>query len=243
MNVAVVFNEHSHLSVEHLAALGRRIQKLFTGASFVTCRGFGHTYIEDSSVLEVGRVLDYKQRITMMVQTLLQKKPDYVVSVGGDGLASYIASTIAKKAEHVVMLGIAAGTANVGPIVSFSLDELNSLTFADLEVVSIDGIEVVDETGYLGLGFNDVILGNSFLGTEHGTCCNLSVESLLIHGERVPVKVGKRITTERFMVVIDGHPKQLFSQLPIAQIVVTPLQFDKLYGRAIFGGLCLGHDI
>lgn len=242
MTVAIVFNEHSHLEKRQLHALGSLVMQFFLGATFVVCRGYGHQYIDGATVLRVEEDQDYKRRLATMVRTLLSHQPDYLVSVGGDGLASYIASTVVAMGSKVTLLGIAAGTANVGPIVSFSFDQLSRLQLSDLEAVPIDGISVSDESGYLGVGFNDVILGNSFLGTEDGVCCNLSVEELLIHQRRVSIEVGRRIVTEEFSVALDGQGHTFFTALPIEQIVISPLQFDRLYGRAVLGGLCLGRD-
>ena len=242
MTVAVVFNEHSHLKVEQLQALGSQVLRFFMGATFIACQGYGHQYIAGTTVLAVEDNLDYKRRLAMMVRTLLSHKPDYLVSIGGDGLASYIASTVVATASKVTLLGMAAGTANVGPIVSFSYEQLSRLKLSDLEAVPIDGISVSDDSGPLGVGFNDVIFGNSFLGTEEGVCCNLSVEELLIHQRRVPIEVGTRIVSKDFSVRVDGQLQSYPLSAPIAQIVVTPLQFDRLYGRAIFGSLCLGRD-
>lgn len=242
MTVAVVFNEHSHLKVEQLQALGSLVSRFFLGATFIACQGYGHQYIEGATVLTVEDGLDYKMRLAMMVRTLLSHKPDYLVSVGGDGLASYVASAVVATASKVVLFGIAAGTANVGPIVSFSPGQLSRLKLSDLEAVPIDGISVSDDSGPLGVGFNDVIFGNSFLGTEDGVCCNLSVEELLIHQRRVPIGVGTRIVTKDFSVQVDGQQQSFSVSADIAQVVVTPLQFDRLYGRAILGGLCLGRD-
>jgi len=164
------------------------------------------------------------------------------VSVGGDGLASYIASHIVTRKAQVALVGIAAGTANVGPIVSFKPEEFAVLKQKDVVQISLDGVAVSDESGFLGIGFNDVILGNSFLGTEDGVCCNLSVEALLLQGKRVPIQVGRQIVGDEFAITVDGVQKAFNVGVPIEQIVISSLQFDRLYGRAIMGALCLGRD-
>ncbi len=242
MTVAIVFNEHSHLQAKLLQDLASQVMGLFRGARFITCRGYGHQYVPGSTVLTVEENPDYKLRLATMVNTLLSNKPDYLVSVGGDGLASYIASTVVVSSDKVCLLGIAAGTANVGPIVSFSTEGLAGLKLSDLEEVPLDGISVSDDSGYLGVGFNDVILGNSFLGTKDGMCCNLSVEELLMHQKRVAIEVGTNVVTKNFNVTVVGEERPFFNSIPITQIVISPLQFDRLYGRAVFGGLCLGRD-
>lgn len=242
MTVAIAFNQHSSLPLHQLEALGSSIMQFFQGASFVVCRGYGHHYCPAAEILEIERQSDYKAQLAVMVDALLAKNPTYLVSVGGDGLASYIASQIVRRKAEVILLGIAAGTANVGPIVSCSPEEFGKLEPSDLAVASIDGVAVSDESGFLGVGFNDVILGNSFLGTENGVCCNLSVEELLLHDARVPIQVGKRLVTDQFSITVDGVQKVYNGGVPVEQIVITPLQFDRLYGRAIFGGLCLGRE-
>lgn len=242
MTVAVVFNQQASLPLHQLEALGFSLMQFFQGSSFVVCRGYGHQYLAGATVREVDDNPDYKVRLAMMVDTLLSANPDYLVSIGGDGLASYIASQIVRRKAQVTLLGIAAGTANVGPIVSYTAEAFAKLEPSDLEEVTIDGVAVSDESGFLGIGFNDVILGNSFLGTEDGVCCNLSVEALLLQGKRVPIQVGKRITGDDFAITVDGVQKAFHVGVPIEQIVISSLQFDKLYGRAILGALCLGRD-
>lgn len=242
MIVAIAFNQHSPLPLHQLKALGSSIMRFFQDSSFVVCRGYGHHYVAGASVLEVEEHSDYKVQLAAMVDTLLSVQPSYLVSVGGDGLASYIASQIVRRKAQVTLMGIAAGTANVGPIVSFKPEEFAVLKREDLEHVSIDGIAVSDDSGFLGVGFNDVILGNSFLGTEDGVCCNLSVEALLLQGKRVPIQVGRHIVGDGFAITVDGVKKAFNTSVPIEQIVISPLQFDRLYGRAILGALCLGRD-
>lgn len=242
MTVAIVFNKHCSLAESQLEALGVSLMRFFKGSTFVVCRGYGHQYLAGATVLEVENHSDYKTQLSTMVDTLLSAKPSYLVSVGGDGLASYIASRLVSRKAQVTLLGIAAGTANVGPIVSYTPEEFTGLKRQDLEETSIDGIAVSDDSGFLGIGFNDVILGNSFLGTEDGVCCNLSVEELLIHDKRVPIQVGRHIVGDGFAITVDGVQKAFNGGVAIQQIVISPLQFDKLYGRAILGALCLGRD-
>ncbi len=193
-------------------------------------------------VLEIDQRLEHKAKIAAIAEALLASGPTHLVSVGGDGLASYLAMHISGRETKPIMLAIAAGTANVGPIVSFTAEQLNTLDLSSLQEVAIDAIAVSDENGFLGLGFNDVILGNTFLGTEGEVCRNLSVEELLLRGKRVATAVGDRITADGFVVSVDGVPRAFNSSVPIAQIVISPLQFDRLYGRAIFGSLCHGKN-
>ncbi len=242
MTVAIVFNKQSSLTSHQLEALGSSIMQFFQGSSFVACRGYGHHYVAGATVLEVEEHSDYKTQLAAMVDSLLAAKITHLVTVGGDGLASYIASQLIRRKAQVTLLGIAAGTANVGPIVSYTAEEFASLKPSDLEEVAIDGIAVSDESGFLGVGFNDVILGNSFLGTEDGVCCNLSVEELLLHNKRVPISVGKHVVSDQFSITVDGKKKDFDASVPIEQIVISSMQFDQLYGRAIMGALCLGKD-
>ena len=240
MKVAVVYNKHSPLPPPRLEAIGGQIMRIFDGATFIVCRGYGDGYLRGAEVAEIDQQTDHKAKIAAIADALLQTGPSYLVSVGGDGLASYLGTYISGRPAMPTMVGIAAGTANVGPIVTFTEEDLNTLDRTSLQEVSIDAIAVSDESGFHALGFNDVILANTFLGTEGGVCHNLSVEELLLRGNRVAAPVGKRITAKGFSVTVDGVLRPVNPAVPIAQIVISPLQFDRLYGRAIFGRLCQG---
>jgi len=59
----------------------------------------------------------------------------------------------------------------------------------------------------------------------------------------VRIKPGDRIAAKDFAVLLNGAPVPTNPSEPpeaIKQIIAAPLQFDRLYGRAILGGLCGG---
>jgi hypothetical protein len=169
---------------------------------------------------------------------------DVLVTVGGDGLASYAADVIIRcraKGRNIPMLGIAAGTANVGPVVSFSGDELEGLRWEDLESIDVDGVEVSDDGLHLGYGFNDIVLGDTFLATVGGETKNISVTAMVSDNTSQVKTPGTNMVSRDFSVRL-GEKTIPLGEGPeeIRQIIVSPLQFDRRYGRAVMGALCCG---
>ncbi|MDD3366784.1 MAG: hypothetical protein PHS67_05950, partial [Sphaerochaetaceae bacterium] len=53
---------------------------------------------------------------------------------------------------------------------------------------------------------------------------------------------GQKIVDKTFTITTNGQITKVKNSKEIKQIIVTSLQFDQLYGRAIFGALCLGKE-
>ena len=135
-------------------------------------------------------------------------------------------------------MGIAGGTANVGPIVNVEPGSLKDFDPSRLNYVDTGAIKVTVGYKHIGYGFNDVVIRNTFLGTIDGKMVNISVESMVKKGEKVAVTPASDITTDRFSISKNGNPVKNSISRP-AQIIVSPLDNDNFYGRAIAGILCM----
>jgi hypothetical protein len=160
-----------------------------------------------------------------------------VVTVGGDGIASYTATAIIRQAARFAspmgILGFPAGTANVGPIVRQDNDGTSLQKSAKL-----DSIEVTCAGKVLGYGFNDVILGRTFLGTLGGRWANLNAAAMAKEGRAVESAMEEgAVTSEDFAVLLNGKKADARFGLPVKQICISTLHQDNLYGRAISGAL------
>lgn len=162
---------------------------------------------------------------------------DILVCVGGDGLASYAADAMLSGTRSMILLGIAAGTANVGPIVSAGLEELAALDPNRLPIERIGAVEVLVDGDHLAYGFNDIVIGNTFLGTLEGGTVNLSVAAMLERGAREAAEPSSHITESSFVVRKNGREIAQRMKRP-AQIIASPLGRREFYGRAISGVLC-----
>lgn len=254
MRVAILFNSSSHLCSDRLMMIGKELERLLKGHETFTHRQYGAMYVPFAGVITslhpcmpVGG--GYKDRLRSAVLDILAltPSPDVFITIGGDGLAAYVAQVLIRNMapeNRPAMLGIAAGTANVGPIVSFRAEQLGGLDFSDLVRVPVDAVEVLDGEDHVAYAFNDAILGDSLLATVDGETRNISVEKLVNEDRQEVVRPGTMIALEDFKVTCAGKDVPYASSCDpwdIRQIVASPLQFDRLYGRAVLGGLCVAN--
>ena len=177
----------------------------------------------------------YVASINKMVAFAVDNIVDVYVTAGGDGTVSYVASSTIlynrNKTFRPLFIGFPAGTANAGPIVR----RLGTGDISRLKMAKIDAIEVCDGGIPIGYGFNDVIIGNSFLGTLDGDVRNFDAEAMARHGEIKSILPGNEIASESFRASLNGKDLEVDSN--VKQICVSTLQFDTYQKRAIFGGI------
>ena len=128
----------------------------------------------------------------------------------------------------------AAGTANVGPIVSVTLDQLDGMNVQQTKEVCYDGIAVLEGDRLISLAFNDLVVGDTFLSTVDGRPCNTSVSALVKRGEIVAQSPSTNIVTDEFHVRLNGRVCRPSGQ-EIHQIIVSAVAHENHYGRAIYG--------
>lgn len=236
MKAAVVFSPGAGQR-QHFSAIGNKLVRLFGAHQLITCSGsFGGDYLPGAALHEADRTGGYVQVLGNITRTLLEEKPDLLISVGGDGIASYIADAMLTAGFHVPMMGVAAGTANVGPIVCVSADDLEKCDVSSWQYFTTAAVEVIAGS-HVGYAVNDVVIGNTFLGTEGDQIVNLSAQAMALRGEKLVCKAEAGITTADFAITKNGRPAAHHIARP-GQIIVSPLDRDRLEGRAIYGALC-----
>ena len=171
--------------------------------------------------------------IRARVKALAAAGAERFISVGGDGTATYVRNAMHELGLNLPILGVAAGTANVGPIVSVTLEQLEGRHISETTEVCYDGIAVYEKNRFISLAFNDLIVGDTFLGTVNGQTCSLSVRALLEKGEHTPVKPAEHIVTDDFAVELNGVD-QIPNTKIIRQIVLAPVAHESHYGRAVY---------
>ena len=172
--------------------------------------------------------------IRARVKALVEAGAERFISVGGDGTATYLRNAMYELGINLPILGVAAGTANVGPIVSVTLEQLEGHHISEASEVCYDGLSVFVEDQFLSLAFNDLIVGDTFLATIDGKTCNVSVPALLERGELVPKKPSENIVTEDFKVELNGR-EMAPAGTPIRQIILSSVAHESHYGRAVYG--------
>lgn len=179
----------------------------------------------------------YVANLYSSVEAIASWGAELLVCVGGDGLASYAADAMLAIGQPMLLLGIGAGTINVGPIITMRLDELLAFDFKHIEKRRVSGVEVLVDGRHLAYGFNDIVIGNTFLGTLEGKAVNLSANALLLNEEKKIEEPSSDITTESFRICKNGIALDCSIKKP-AQIIISPLRPHEFYGRAVSGVLC-----
>ena len=178
---------------------------------------------------------EYVDNINKMVGFAVDNVVDVYITAGGDGTVSYVASSTIlnsrNKTFRPLFIGFPAGTANAGPIVK----RLGTGDISKLKMTKIDAIEVSDGDTPIGYGFNDVIIGNSFLGTINGELKNFDAVAMAMKGETKVISPGTDITSENFKASLNGNPLDI--RHDVKQICISTLQFDEFSMRAVFGGI------
>ncbi|MBR4427603.1 MAG: NAD(+)/NADH kinase [Spirochaetales bacterium] len=191
--------------------------------------------LQSSSIISVGRIKEkiYPLRFDEFVKKVEKEGAEVVVTVGGDGIASYVATAIIRQGAAMGILGFPAGTANVGPIVRSDIEKTSIERSARL-----DSIEVSCAGKVLGYGFNDVIIGHSFLGTVGGRWANLCAKTMALRGEVNELDMkDEQVTGNGFSIRLNGKAQPIPSIGTVKQICVSTVHTENLYGRAIVGGL------
>ncbi len=254
MRIGLLFNEAAGGS-SRFAAMAKVVSARLAGHGILTCEGgFGGDYLAGAKVLRPAEpaagcppsALDHAGRIDRAVGSLADAGAKMLVCVGGDGFASYIAGCLIKRALVLPILGIAGGTANVGPLIGFTEAELEGLELGRCVERGVVALECRDGEALVGYAFNDVVVADTFLGSIGGRSANLSLEAFLSTGAKVEKRPSPFIAGPDFLVRKNGIAKE--SRLSEKRLVVAaPLNGSDYYkGKAIAGALCMapwdGHD-
>jgi len=213
------------------------------GTPLLVVKGTLVATIADSLEISVERVESKTgsgfTSVTSAVEAMLDARVDTVIGIGGDGTLAAIASTIIDHGSSAHLLGIGAGSSNVGPLVTVRGEDLELLDLSRLVGKPIHGIEVQVKNEPIGVAFNDVVLSNLFFGTKDGIRVDLDARAMLngARQETEPCSVCGKETRiyKNGTLMIDAQ------DAPIGQIIASPINDPLPYsGKAISGLICWG---
>lgn len=223
---------------DRIAEVASAIKAFLKGYEIIGVDAYGGDVLEPDVLLHVDEGT-FIPRLNSAVDAVSACGPELYVLAGGDGIAAYVADRLLTKdpACKPKFVGVAMGTANVGPIISFSAEELEKLTPEKLRFESCGAVEARSCGTHAAYGFNDVVLGNTLLATVDGKTRTVSAKDMCCDGSKTPVLPHEHLG-EGLRVLKNG--KELPS-VPhtVSQIIVSSVERENLYGRAITGVLCL----
>lgn len=213
------------------------------GTPLLVVRGTPVADIADSLGISVEKVESQIgsgfTSVTSAVEAMLDARAETMIGIGGDGTLAAVANTIIDHGSSARLLGIGAGSSNVGPLVTVSGDDLERLDLSCLAERSIHGIEVQVNNEPTGIAFNDVVFSNLFFGTKDGTRVDLDARAMLngVRQETQPCSVCGKETRiyKNGTLMVDAQ------DTPIVQIIASPINDPLPYsGKAVSGLICWG---
>jgi len=239
MRIAVLFNPNAG-GTKSYNTIGGILSKKLKKHCIKTYEGFfGQAYLSGAEVISgVYDTGDYIKNIRSVAMKIVETMPGLLICVGGDGFAAYIADAMLRNKVNIPIMGIAGGTANVGPIVNIKPEALDTFDLDKVRFSHIGAIEVSFGSNIIGYAFNDVIIGDTFLCTIHGQMQNIAVEPFLKSNIKKCVMPSADIVRDSFQIIKNGLPVEHIIREP-AQIAVSPIDGLNLYGKAVSGALCI----
>lgn len=162
---------------------------------------------------------------------------DAVVSFGGDGTVSDIVSGMRQSGKMVPIIGVGMGTANAGPFITIKTEkQAYGFDFEHLCPRWIEGIDVYEDSIYIGTGFNDVVFSDTLISTVEGNTCTVNAASFWRKGERIISEPGEINTPETVIKINDSVvcPSRKISQIIIGCI---DEKHSSLYAYKAYTGL------
>ena len=236
MNTALLYNYNAGKGIPARKVVEQMCAFFEGDELLVTDEGLVFDDLATRLVEPAGLGEGYYPDIRARVKALWEAGAQRFISVGGDGTATYVRNAMYDLGFSAPIFGVAGGTANVGPIVSVTLEQLEGKHVSQTKEVCYDGISVFLEGKFLSLAFNDLIVGDTFLGTVDGQPRSVSVRALLEEGKILPVTPSVDIVTGDFAVELNGREVRP-SGGQIKQIIISSVANESHYGRAVYGAV------
>ncbi|MEW5814318.1 MAG: diacylglycerol kinase family protein [Spirochaetota bacterium] len=240
LKIGVFFNPFAG-NVNQFKDIAGSIEVLIAkvGGLLVTAAGdYGAEYLKHVSHTIVTGTEKYPDDLRRIVSGFCEWGTDIIIGIGGDGTLGYIAGILIEAGSRVPLMGVASGTANVGPLLRFNQSKLQQIDLQNLKFDPVGAIKVGRNGTAVGYAFIDTVIGKTFLGTRHGKSVNLDAKVFLNHGLKKTRPVCGLDKPSGIKVA--KNDSLLFNcDEEISQIIVSPLHHSGFYvGKAITGLLC-----
>jgi len=221
--------------IARLAASRFQGAAIFTGPGETVAAAFTGSYRFEICPCESA---PGPQQTKTLARSLAYRQVDLRLVVGGDGTLADVAFALVEMAGAPPVLGIGAGSTNVGPLITCQGKEVAGLVVENLETALLPAALVKYQGTLLGIGFNDCVLGFTVLGTLDGQVRDVDAEAKMrginILGQPGPV----------------GTPLTLVERISLAgtvevargdwvSSVVIGFSDPAFFGKAVTGGICL----
>lgn len=178
------------------------------------------------------------ERTRWLATQMAAQGVDGLLVVGGDGTLADVAWALRESASAPALIGLGAGTANVGPLLTCRAAEAAALRADSLVCEDVPGLIAGVNGRDLGLGFNDVVVDATVLATVDGAMVNVDVADKLrgLNTPRAPIPVH---TSQTEIWRMRNGTKQVVASADQVHTVIVGLPDPRFYGKAIAGGALL----
>jgi len=247
--IGIIINPKAGKGFPDNAAIARLAASRFQGAAIFT--GPGKTgaaaFYDDPRLVicDSGREPGRRQTMTL-ASGLASRQVDLLLVIGGDGTLADVAYALVEMAAApprmgtatVPILGIGAGSTNVGPLITCHGTAVGSLVIENLETTLLPAALVKYQGALLGIGFNDCILGFTVIGTLDGQVRDLDARAKMqgfnLLGQPglvgTPLTLVERVSPSGIVEVARGD---------WVSSVVIGFSDPAFFGKAVTGGICL----
>jgi hypothetical protein len=222
-------------SLRHaLSSIGA--EEVFTGpgptGSDALSGWYGHVVVHEV-IAGSGR-----EQSRALARWIAGQNVDAIVVVGGDGTLADVAQVLIELGCRTPILGIGAGSTNVGRLITCRAGQVSELCPEKIETWKVACLAARVNDDLLGHGFNDVVIGHTIVGTIDGQVRDVDAaerfRGTLRAGTPRPVGTSKtrviRSSKEGETVVAQGKE---------VGTVVAGFAEPAFFGKAISGGICL----
>lgn len=179
-----------------------------------------------------------REQTRAIAEWIISLNVDAMIVIGGDGTLSDVAQVCIDRASRIPILGLGGGSTNVGRLITCRTDRVQELKSDELETWSADCLIASVNDRILGLGFNDVVIGYTVVGTIETERKDVDAAEYL--KERIvagrPRTIGNyrtrvlRTTTGIDTLIADGEK---------ICTVIAGFAEPAFFGKAVTGGVCL----
>ena len=168
------------------------IVNLKAGAGEVVIEKIAAKALEKFSYCTIIRSNPVGRKGTMTFACEVASRVDAILVIGGDGTMSDVAYSLFKSGSTTPILGIGAGSTNAGPLITLKAKDIDKSDPRDLFIKEVGGILAVLNGEQVGLGFNDIVFGDTLLTTIKGKVVQVSAPEFM-KGNKIstsPSRVG-----------------------------------------------------
>jgi len=207
------------------------------GAGKATNEKIAAQAIEKFSYCDIIRSNPVGRKGTMHIAAELASNVDAILVIGGDGTMSDVAYSLFVSERRTPIIGIGAGSTNAGPLITAKAKEINQLDPLELFIQEVGGILAFLNGDHAGLGFNDIVFGDTILATFKGKVVQVSAAESMkgIKNPAPPSRAG----TIRSNISIDRKGQnKLIHHGEFGQMFASPLE-ERYRGKGLAGGVSL----